>query len=158
MSENRIDLDLTQEQVDKVVAAFKTIEETLPGLIELTPEQRQAMPRYSDKDLAFILKAFTLAGQHPEIFPPSFSLDEMRRDVEALQKLDVILHTGHRVIGILEDSRFAAARESQSHGLTVYQFVKTHNALTGKLEDALADLSKHFARAKPAKADKPAES
>ncbi len=39
-------------------------------------------------------------------------------------------------------------------GRTVYPFIKTHNALTGGLGDALADLGQHFARAKPAKADK----
>jgi len=151
MSENRIDLAITPEQVNKVLAAFKTIEEILPGLIELTPEQRQAMPRYSDKDLAFILKALNIAEQHPEILPPSFSLDAMRRDVSALQNLDAILPAGRRVIGVLEDSRFAAAREAQGHGRTIYQFVKTHNALTGKLEDALNELGNHFAHAKPAK-------
>jgi hypothetical protein len=156
MTENRIDVAITQEQVDKVLGLFKEIEVTLPGLIELTAEQRQSMPRYSEKDLSFILKALAIAEQHPEILPPSFNLDEMRRDVTALQSLDSILLDAHRVIGILEDSRFAAARESQGHERSVYQFLKTHNSLTGKLEDAVSDIAAHFARSKPGKADKPA--
>jgi hypothetical protein len=156
MTENRIDVAITQEQVAQVVDLFKQIEAALPGLIELTAEQRQAMSRYSEKDLSFILKALTIAEHHPEILPPSFSLDEMRRDVSALQSLDTILLTAHRVLGILEDSRFAAARESLGHESSVHKFLKTHNALTGKLEDALAELDDHHARSKSAKPDKPA--
>ena len=156
MTENRIDVEITQEQVNKVVDLFKEIEATLPGLIELTAEQRQAMARYSEKDLSFILKALAIAEQHPEILPPSFNLDEMRHDVSALQSLDTILLTAHRVLGILEDSRFAASRESQGHERSVYQYLKTYNALTGKLEDALNEIAAHFARSKPAKSDKPA--
>ena len=83
-------------------------------------------------------------------------LDEMHRNVSALQSLDSILLSAHRLIGILEDSRFAAARESKGHERSVYQFLKTHHALTGKLEDALNDIAAHFARSKPAKTDKPA--
>ena len=155
MTENRIDVEITQEQVDRVLGLLKEIEATLPGLIELTAEQRQSMPRYSEKDLSFILKALTLAEQHPEILPPSFNLDEMRRDVSALQGLDRILLDAHRVIGVLEDSRFAASRESQGHERSVYQYLKTHNSLTGKLEDAVNDIAAHFARSKPTKPDKP---
>ena len=45
MTENRIDVAITQEQVDKVIVLLKEIEATLPGLIELTAEQRQSMQR-----------------------------------------------------------------------------------------------------------------
>ena len=155
MTENRIDVEITQEQVDRVLGLLKEIEGTLPGLIELTAEQRQSMSRYSEKDLSFILKALAIAEQHPEILPPSFNLDEMRRDVSALQGLDRILLDAHRVLGVLEDSRFAAARESQGHERSVYQFIKTHYALTGKLEDAVNEIAAHFARNKPPKPDKP---
>ena len=39
----KIDLTVTQEQVDSVVDHLKKSEEVLPGLIELTPEQRKSM-------------------------------------------------------------------------------------------------------------------
>ena len=85
MTENRIDVAITQEQVDKVLRLFKEIEATLPGLIELTADQRQSMPRYSEKDLSFILKALAIAEQHPEILPPSFNLDEILQKIKEPQ-------------------------------------------------------------------------
>lgn len=80
----------------------------------------------------------------------------MRRDVDVLQKLDGVLRTLVRLIGRFEDTRYAAGSESKGHGNLIYQFVKTHNTITGGLEDALAELAKHFAR-KSTKADKPQE-
>ncbi|MDD5037434.1 MAG: hypothetical protein PHE55_22130 [Methylococcaceae bacterium] len=113
------------------------------------------MVHYSDKDLGFILDALSIAEQHPEILTPSFTIDEMRRDVDALQKLDVIIHAMTRLLGKCEDSHFAAASESQDHGHSIYPFVKIHNNLTGGLEDALAELAKHFSHSKPAKPPSP---
>jgi hypothetical protein len=157
MTDNRIDISITPAQVDSVLAALKTIEETIPGLIEQTPDQRKAMAHYSDKDLGYILKALSVAEQHPETLPPSFNLDEMRHDVDALQKLDVIVRALTRINGVYQDSLFAAGSESLGHERSIYQFVKTHNKLTGKLEDILAELSQHYARNKPAaKPDTPA--
>ena len=155
MTENHIDLTITQAQVDALLVGLKAIDEILPGLIELTPEKRKSMARYSDKSLGFILKTQQLAGQHPEIFTSSFKYDNMNRDIDTLQKLDTILHPLINLVGKFQDSRYAAASQSLSHGLTVYQFVKTHNALTGELEDAVADLAKQFVHTKPAKSDKP---
>lgn len=110
MPENRIDLTISQDQVNTILASLKTIEDTLPGLIELTPEQRQGMARYSDKDLGFGIKTLRLAEQYPEILPPSLNLDEMRRDVDTLQKLDTILQPLTPVA-----ARYAAS-ESQGYG------------------------------------------
>jgi hypothetical protein len=158
MTENRVDMTITQEQRTAVLAAWKTIEENLPGLIELTAEQRKGMSRYSEGDLAMIFKAKIIAEKHPEILPAGFSMDEMGRDVDTLQVLDEILLVGRRIIGHLEDTRFAAAREAQGHGRSIYQFLKTYNKLTGKLKDVLDDLASFFAHSTPTKPNPPAGS
>lgn len=155
MTDNRIDVEISQEQVDKVLGLLKEIEAALPGLIELTPQQRKTMPRYSDDDVGFMQNTLSIAEQHPEILPPSFDLDEMRRDVGRVQKLTTLRRALTRVGGILDDSLFASGSESKGHGRSIYQFVKTHHSLTGKLEDTLAELAAHFAHNKPAKDDKP---
>ena len=43
MTENHIDLTITQAQVDALLVGLKAIDEILPGLIELTPEKRKSM-------------------------------------------------------------------------------------------------------------------
>ena len=151
----KIDLTVTQEQVEAVIDHLKKSDEVLPGLIDLTPEQRKSMAHYSDKDLPFIVKALAIAEQHPEILPPSIDLVAMRRNLNTLQNLDLILHVFTEVIGKLQDSRFYVGSISQGNGRSIYQFVKTHNALTGKLEDAMLELGKRYAHKTPPP-DKPA--
>lgn len=108
------------------MAVIKAIEEAVPQLIDLAVPQRQAMTRYSDKDLGFILKALSVAEQHPEIMSPNFDLGAMRRDVDALQKLDGALRAMTRIMGRFEDSRYAAGSEGKAHANTIYQFAKSH--------------------------------
>ncbi len=49
----------------------------------------------------------------------------MRRDVDALQKLDTLLHALMLIVGKFQGPRFAVASQSLDYGRTVYQFVKT---------------------------------
>ena len=151
MTEHYLAMSITQEQVDNLIATIKTIDASLPSLIELTSDQRNSMAHYSDKELGFIQKTLQIAEQHPEIYPANFNLDAMRRDVDTLQKLDSMLYALVLLSSKLQDSRFAAASQSISQARTIYQFVKTHNQLTGSLEDAVADLSKQYAHSKPVK-------
>jgi len=156
MAEHYLNMSITQDQVDTLLVTLKTIDTNLPSLIELTPDQRKAMAHSSDKDLGFIQKTLQLAEQHPEIFPANFNVSAMRRDVDTLQKLDTILYALVVLTGKFQDSRFAAGSQSLSQARTVYQFVKTHNQLTGRLEDAVADLAKQYAHSKPTKVPKAA--
>ena len=78
----------------------------------------------------------------------------MRRDVDTLQKLDAMLYAIVLLSGKFHDSRFAAGSQSLSQSRTVYQFIKTHNQLTGSLEDTVADLAKQYAHNKPVKTPK----
>ncbi len=72
MSENRLDLALAQEQVDKVLAGLEASEDSLPGLIELTPEQRKGMGRYSERAWASSSRPWT-SRSTPKSFRPASS-------------------------------------------------------------------------------------
>ncbi len=151
MNDYHLAMSITQAEVDTTLATIKTLNSSMPSLIELTPDQRKSMPHYSDKELGFIQKTQQIVDQHPEVLPANFNKEDMRRDIDTLQKLDTILYALVVLTGKFQDSRFAAASQSISQARTAYQFIKTHNQLTGGLEDAVADLSKQYAHSKPAK-------
>lgn len=154
MIETHITMTISSPQVEAVLVNLKTITDSLPDLIELNADQRKSMAHYSAKDLGFIQKAMQIAEQHPEIFPSSFKLEAMQRDIVTLQQLNILLHAVDLMSTKFQDSRFAAGSQSLSQARTVYQFVKTHNQLTGSLEDAVADLAKQYAHNKPVKVAK----
>ncbi len=155
MNETHITLTVSPTQVDSILANLKAITDSLPDLIELNSDQRKSMAHYSDKDLGFIQKSLQIAEQHPEIFPSSFNLDSMQRDVDSLQKLNTLLHAIVLLSAKFQDSRFAAGNQSISQARTVYQFVKTHHKLTGTLEDAVANLAKQYRHTKTSKGPSP---
>ena len=151
MIETHITMTISPPQVEAVLVNLKTITDSLPDLIELNADQRKSMAHYSDKDLGFIQKALQIAEQHPEIFPSSFKLQAMQRDVATLQQLNILLHAVDLLSAKFQDSRFAAGNQSLSQARTVYQFVKTHHQLTGTLEDAVANLAKQYSHTKASK-------
>jgi hypothetical protein len=60
-------------------------------LIDLTNEERKALPKMGDKSRAFVSKALEVATQNPDFLPRSFDLDEMRKDVLLFEQLYPLL-------------------------------------------------------------------
>ena len=61
MNETYIVMAINPPQVEAVLVNLKAITDVLPDLIELNADQRKSMAHYSDKDLAFIVKALAIA-------------------------------------------------------------------------------------------------
>ena len=146
MSSNRINADFTVEQREQAKAALAALAEKLPFLIDLSSEERAAMPRFGDKSRGFISKALDIAEDHEEILPRSFSLDEFRADVEVIENLYAIRNGIETLLGKVNDTWFAAGSEAYAAALLVYQYAKVHNLATGALEASLDDLGRRFAR------------
>lgn len=65
--ENRIVATLSVADRDKVLDSIAQIRTLLPFLIDLTPEERQALPKMGDKSRAFVSQALQLA-EHGEAY------------------------------------------------------------------------------------------
>ena len=73
-----ISATLTQADREAVMAAIATIKEKLPFLIDLTADDRKALPKMGDKSRAFVSKALEVTTQNPDFLP------RLRRRDEAL--------------------------------------------------------------------------
>jgi len=146
MPSNRIDAAFTSEQRDKAKAALATLSETLPFLVDLTTEDRASLPKFGEKNRSFVVKALAIAEGHPEILPASFSLDEVRADVELVESLYPLRNAVEALFGKIDDTYFAAGSEAYAAALLVYQYAKLHNLASCALEDSLDDLGRRFAR------------
>ena len=146
MSSNRINTHFTAEQREEAKAALAALAASLPFLIDLSPEERAAMPRFGDKSRGFISKALDIAENNPDILPRSFSLDEFRADVEIIENLYAIRNGIDTLLGRVNDTWFAAGSEAYAAALLIYQYAKIHNVASGALEGSLDDLGRRFAR------------
>ena len=81
MSENRVSASLGDAEKTALLGAIANLKSSLPFLIDLTPEERRALPKLGDKSRAFVSKALEVAIQNEDILPRSFDLEEFKRDV-----------------------------------------------------------------------------
>ena len=146
MNTNRINATLPQESADAVMAAIAKIQDLLPFLIDLTPDERKAMAKFGEKNRSFVVKAEAIAVQHPEILPRGFVLDDMKTDIRLVEQLYPIQIALADLLGRVEDSFYAAGSEAYTAALQVYSYAKAAHIATGVLEAALDDLGRRFAR------------
>src|SRR5437868_2439621 len=125
MSENRIDATLSTSDQQAVMDAINTIREKLPFLIDLSPEERRALPKMGDKSRAFVSQALELAKQNSDFLPRSFDVEEMRKDVELAVALQPVMMALTQLQELVEDSYLAVGSEAYTAALVVYNYARS---------------------------------
>ncbi|MBC7798800.1 MAG: hypothetical protein H7Z37_18175 [Pyrinomonadaceae bacterium] len=153
--ENRIDAALSVADRDAVLQAFRTIREKLPFLIDLTVDERRALPKMGDKSYAFVQKAAELAVTDDSFLPRSFDVSEMRRDVELLAMMLPITQAVTQLNELIDDTYTQIGSEAYSAALVVYQSAKANGGKSNgaALDDLVDGLAKRFARKSKSKTD-----
>lgn len=156
MTSNRISAILAPADRDAVMAAVTTIREKLPFLIDLTAEERKALPKMGDKSRAFVSKALEVAKQNSDFLPRSFDLDEMRKDVELFEAMYPIVMALAQLQELMDDTYTTVGSEAYSAALMVYNYAKASGQGAG-LDAVVGELKQRFARKprqeKPQKAE-----
>ena len=145
MADNRISANLSASDRLAVMDAIATIRQKLPFLIDLTTEERKALPKLGDKSRAFVTKALEVGTQNPDFLPRSFDLDEMRRDMQLFEALYPILLSLTQLQELVDDTAVAVGSEAYAAGLMVYNYAKASGKGTG-LDSMVDDLGRRFAR------------
>lgn len=145
MSTDKISATLSDEDLAAVMTAIATIKEKLPFLLSLTIEERKALPKMGDKNQPFAHKALEIATQNPNFLPRSFSLEEMRRDVDLFGEMYPIIMAITQLHSMVEDTYLKVGSEAYSSALQVYNYAKASGKDAG-LEPVVAELGQRFAR------------
>jgi hypothetical protein len=145
MTDNRISASLSAADRQAVLDAITTIRLKLPFLIDLSPEERRALPKMGDSSRAFVAQALEIARQNPDILPRSFDVEEMHKDVELLDALAPIRTSLSQLSELVDDTSVGVGSEAYTAALLVYQYARS----AGKgaaLDGALDALGQRFAR------------
>lgn len=145
MSTAPISAALTATDRAAVMTAITTIRKTLPFLIDLTADDRKALPKMGDKSRAFVSKALEVATQNPDFLPRSFDLDEMRKDVQLFEAMYPIVVALAQLQELVDDTTMAAGSEAMAAALQVYSYAKASGQGAG-LEGMVEELGQRFAR------------
>jgi hypothetical protein len=136
---------LTQTDREAVMGAVATIKAKLPFLVDLTVEERKALPKMGDKSRAFVSKALEVATQNPDFLPRSFDLEEMRKDVQLFEALYPIVMALTQLQELLDDTYVTVGSEAYAAALQVYTYAKASGQGAG-LDTVVVELGQRFAR------------
>ncbi len=124
MSQNIISLSLTAADYAEVDAALATLETKLAGLIDLSTDERRALPKMGDRSEAFCRQTLTVLAQNPQVVPAGLNLAEAERDLSNLDALRSRTTRLRQLFGRLEDSEMALGSDVMSAALEGYALLK----------------------------------
>jgi len=145
MPDNRVNATLTPADQQAVIDAINTIREKLPFLIDLSLEERRALPKMGDKSRAFVSQALDIATQNSDFLPRSFDVEEMRKDVALATSLQPIMTGITQLQELVEDTYIAVGSEAYTAALVVYNYARS-SGKGAALDNLLDEMGQRFAR------------
>jgi hypothetical protein len=145
MSQNLVDLDLTNETLAAMDTALTALETAFSALIALTPDQRQQLTKMGDKSEAFCRQAGYVFGENPGVLPGNFDLAGYQRDLATLDALRPRLVRLSRLQQRASDTEMAVGSDLMTNALEGYAVLKVAGKGQG-LDEMRKMLSARFAR------------
>lgn len=149
MPNQAIDATLTQEEIDTIVTALKTIRDQLPFLIGLSMQERRQITKMGRKGQTFAVRALDMAAQHNDVMPRHLNIAEARRDLALFEALNPILQAVNHLRELLEDTQMVAGSEAYAAARLAYKSAKVSGKNLG-LDEIIDDLSQQFRRTRKA--------
>ena len=108
-----------QKKINEVAAALA------PYAMSLTAAQRQGMAKMGDKSLAFVSKAYELAGQNPALCPAYLDMSDFGIDFADAIKLLPLDNALVQLQQAIADTATVAGSEAYQAALAFYASAKT---------------------------------
>ena len=108
---------------DQATITTKTneIRALLAVLVNLTPEERRALPKMSSGNEPFVTKALEYAEANPGLVPPFLNVPEWRKDYNYRNALRQVLQVIRPLVESIDDTELAAGSEAYTAALKFYE-------------------------------------
>lgn len=125
MAKNNINTEIPQEVIGQIQEKFKEIKELLqPYTVSLTKEERIALPKMSDKTVAFVGKVIDYISNGSEFVPPMMDTPALMRDFKTNQALQPLLASSQQISEVMKDTIMLSGSEAYTQALLYYSSVK----------------------------------
>ena len=143
MSQNLVSMNLNDEQLAAVDAALEALENSLSGMVSLSPLQRRSVPRMGSKSEAFCRQTLSLLGQNPQVVNPRHGLPDAEADLATLDALRPRMQRLGRLYSRGSDTQMALGSDVMATALHGYKLLKVSGG-SQSLEDLRASLGTRF--------------
>lgn len=144
MSIDRISAKLNEDAFARINASFDQIIADLPFLIDLTKEQKKALPKFGDKSVAFVNKTLEFSKEHSDVLPARLPMEEFAVDVDLYNQMFMINQKAKKLSDQINDTYLQVGAEAYSTALAIYANLKINKDLFDGSEQVLDELSKRF--------------
>lgn len=122
--DNRISASLADADKTLILQKIAEIRALLPFLLNLTPDERQTMPKLGEKTLAFDEKCASYMAQNPKLVPSFVELPEMEKDRALRTPLSDVARELNLLTQAVDDSTTIVGHEIYMAELAFYQNVR----------------------------------
>ncbi|MEH2070499.1 MAG: hypothetical protein V7K47_20455 [Nostoc sp.] len=144
MAYQNITASLSPQDIQEIKAALHKVQQKLPFLVTLSPEERRKLVKMGDKSLAFVNNSVTAAQSNREILPATFDVEELVQDYQLAAALTELLISIQQLSEQVDDTLMAVGSEAMTSSLTVYDYVKTASKKTPGLKTVAEQLGERF--------------
>lgn len=123
-SQNRITLQLTDEELTQAADAISALEQALASLVSLAPVERKRLTKMGPKSETFCRQALRVMEQNPHIVPSSVDVASARLDLDTLDQLRPLLDRVRRLAERGGDTETALGSDVMDVSLKGYQLLK----------------------------------
>ena len=147
------DAEITADARAAILAAFDTIEKSLPFLVSLSPDERKTLLHMGDRNKAFVER--TVEGAHivPELLPRSMTLADIDRRLTLYRALSPIVARITSLSEQVQDTQDQVGDQLCTQSLEIYRYFKAAGRTEG-LDELIGNMSRRFSgqgrRKKPA--------
>lgn len=145
MAQNKVSAALAATAVTNILAAYATIKQNLPFLINLTDDERAHLPHIGDKSAEVLNQTLLFVSQFPEALPATFSIAEFQKDGALFTPLESVAMASAQNDQLIQDTRLALRSDLLLAILDVYAFAKANNR-NGAYDSYVNYMKGHFAK------------
>lgn len=121
ITNNRLNIILTEAQVIAVKAAIQTIYTEVPFLLGLTVEERISLPKINVANKAFTEDAINAITNNGDMLPGYLNVATMQTDLQLFSQLDELTPLVRQLLEKLEDTQILAGSEAYVSALAGYR-------------------------------------
>jgi hypothetical protein len=146
MAYQNISVTVTNEDLEAIRQAIRTISGKMPWLITLTPDEMRSLTKLGPKSIDFVTDAKLAIEAFPNIVPSSFDVIEFKKDVALFQILTEVKIHLDSLQEKLDNTYYAVGSESMVQSLEVYSYAQTAKERVPGLKSLVEKLAERFKR------------
>ena len=149
---NTVSGTLSATQLGEMTQEIRKIQESIPGVIALTLEDKQRLVKPGDSGLAAAEVALGVLEKHPELFPSAiFNVAEFKSDLTLADQMKKLGAEVRSLQSVIDDTGMAAASDAYRTALRIYAMATRMVDIVPGLAADIAKFEEHVDRtgAKP---------